>query len=86
VAEDHLVDVGLRELLGLDLVLLGRAQEVVEERDVELQHLDELDDPPVGDVELAVEVERARVRVRAVDGDLAVVDVTAELGRILVQR
>jgi hypothetical protein len=36
VPEDHLVDVGLRELLGLDLVLLARAQEVVEERDVSL--------------------------------------------------
>src|SRR6266540_555531 len=31
VPDDDLVDVGLRELLGLDLVLLGRPQEVVEE-------------------------------------------------------
>ena len=61
VAEDDLVDVGLRELLRLDLVLLRRAEQVVEERDVELQHLDELDDAAVGDVELAVEVERARI-------------------------
>jgi hypothetical protein len=50
----------------------------------ELQHLDELDDAAVGDVELAVEVERARIRVRAVLGDLAVVDVAGELGRVLV--
>ena len=41
-------------------------------------------DAAVGDVELAVEVERARVRVRAVLGDLAVVDVAGELGRVLV--
>ena len=84
VAEDHLVDVGLRELLRLDLVLLRRAEQVVEERDVELEHLDELDDAAVGDVELAVEVERARIGVRAVLGDLAVVDVAGELGRVLV--
>ena len=84
VAEDHLVDVGLRELLRLDLVLLRRAQQVVEERDVQLQHLDELDDAAVGDVELAVEVERARIAVRAELGDLAVVDVAGQLGRVLV--
>ena len=84
VTDDHLVDVGLRELLRLDLVLLRGAEQVVEERDVELQHLDELDDAAVGDVELAVEVERARIGVGAVLGDLAVVDVAGELGRVLV--
>ena len=84
VADDDLVDVGLRELLRLDLVLLRRAEQVVEERDVELQHFDELDDAAVGDVELAVEVEGARVGVGAVLGDLAVVDVAGELGRVLV--
>ena len=84
VAEDDLVDVGLRELLRLDLVLLRRAEQVVEEGDVELQHLDELDDAAVRDVELAVEVERARVGVGAVLGDLPVVDVAGELGRVLV--
>jgi hypothetical protein len=47
--QDDLVDVGLRELLGLDLVLLRRAQEVVQERHVELEDLDELDDSAVGD-------------------------------------
>ena len=84
MADDDLVDVGLRELLRLDLVLLRRAEQVVEERDVELQHLDELDDAAVRDVELAVEVERARIGVRAVLGDLPVVDVAGELGRVLV--
>jgi hypothetical protein len=84
VADDQLVDVGLGELLGLDRVLLRRAQEVVEERDVELEHLDELDDAAVGDVELAVEVEGARVGVGAVLRDLAVVDVAGQLGRVLV--
>ncbi len=82
--DDHLVDVGLGELLRLDLVLLRGAQQVVEERHVELQHLDELDQPAVGDVELAVEVEGARVGVRAVLGDLAVVDVAGQLGGVLV--
>ena len=84
VAEDHLVDVGLRELLRLDLVLLRRPEEVVEERHVQLQHLDELDDAAVGDVELAVEVEGPRIAVRPVLGDLPVVDVAGELGRVLV--
>ncbi len=84
MADDDLVDVGLRELLRLDLVLLGRAEQVVEEGHVELEDLDELDDAAVGDVELAVEVERARIRVGAVLGDLAVVDVAGELGRVLV--
>jgi hypothetical protein len=84
VPEDHLVDVRLRELLGLDRVFLGRAEEVIEERDVELQELDELADAAVGDVELAVEVEGARVGIRAVERDLAVVDVARELGGVLV--
>src|SRR2546423_199498 len=84
VAEDDLVDVGLRELLRLDLLLLRRAEQVVEERDVELQDLDELEDAAVRDVELAVEVERARIRVRSEGGDLAVVDVAGQLGRVLV--
>ena len=72
------------ELLRLDLVLLRRAQQVVEEGDVQLQHLDELDDAAVGDVELAVEVEGARIAVRAELGDLPVVDVAGQLGRVLV--
>ena len=84
VAEDHLVDVRLGELLRLDLVLLRRPEQVVEERHVELEHLDELDEAAVGDVQLAVEVERPRVAVGAVLGDLAVVDVAGQLGRVLV--
>ncbi len=39
-------DIGLRELLRLDLVFLGGPQQIIEERDVELEHLDELDDRP----------------------------------------
>jgi hypothetical protein len=84
VPDDHLVDVRLGELLRLDHVLLARAEQVVEERDVELEHLDELDDAAVRDVELAVEVEGPGVAVRAVLRDLAVVDVAGELGGVLV--
>ncbi len=65
-------------------MFLGRAEQVVEERDVELQDFDELDDAAVRDVELAVEVEGARIRVRSEDRDLTVVDVARELGRVLV--
>src|SRR5204862_5035276 len=75
VTDDDLVDVSLRELLRLDLALLRRTEQVVEEGDVELQDLDELEDAAVRDVELAIEVERARIRVRAERGDLAIVDV-----------
>src|SRR5262245_2105732 len=84
VPDDDLVDVGLGELLRLDRVLLGRPEEVVEEGDVELQDLDELDDPAVGDVELPVEVEGARVGVGAVLGDPALVQVPRQLRRVLV--
>ena len=82
--DDHLVDVGLGELLGLDLVFLAGTQQVVEERHVELEDLDELDDAAVGDVELAVEVEGPGIALGAVLGDLAVVDVTGQLGGVLV--
>ena len=84
VAENHFVDVGLGEFLGLDLVLLAGAQQVVEERHVELEHFDELDDAAIGDVELAVEIERPRIAVAAIFGDLAIVDVAGQFGRVLV--
>ena len=84
VTDDDLVDVGLGELLGLDLVFLAGAEQVVEEGDVELEDLDELDDAAVGDIELAVEIEGARVALGAVFGDLAIVDVAGQLGRVLV--
>ena len=84
VADDHLVDIGLGELLRLDPVFLAGAQQVVQERHVELQHFDKFDNPAVGDVEFAVEVERPRIAVAAILGDFAVVDVAGELGGVLV--
>ena len=69
---------------GLILCSWLAPEQVVEERHVELQHFDELDDAAVGDVEFAVEVERPRVAVAAVLGDLAVVDVAGQLGGVLV--
>jgi hypothetical protein len=60
VAQDHLVDEVWANFLGL-IVCSCERPEVVEERDVQLEHLDELADAAVGDVELAVEVERPRV-------------------------
>ena len=84
VPDDDLVDVGLGELLGLDLVFLAGPEQVVEEGDVELEDLDEFDDAAIGDVELAVEVERPGVALGAVLGDLAVVDVAGQLGGVLV--
>ena len=84
VTDDDFVDVGLGELLGLDLVFLAGTEQVVEEGDVELEDLDELDDAAVGDVELAVEIEGAGVALGAVLGDLAIVDVAGQLGGVLV--
>ena len=84
VTDDDFVDVGLGELLGLDLVFLAGTQQIVEERDVELEDFDEFDNAAVGDVELAVEVEGARIALGAIFGDLAIVDVAGQLGRVLV--
>jgi hypothetical protein len=84
VPDDHLVDRRLRELLRLDRVLLTGSEQVVEERDVELENLDELEHTAVRDVELSVEVEGTRVGVGPVLRDLAVVDVARQFGRVLV--
>src|SRR5262245_38522982 len=84
MTDDDFVDVGLRKLFRLDLVFLASAEQVIEEGHLELQDFDELDYAAVSDVELAVEVERARIGVRAVDRDLPIVDVTRELRRVLV--
>ena len=84
VAQDDFVDVGLGEFLGLDQMFLAGAQQVVQERDVELEDFDEFDDAAIGDVEFAVEVEGARVGVGAELGDLAVVDVAGQFGAVLV--
>ena len=65
-------------------MLLARGQEVVEERDIEFEHLDELDDAAVRDAELTVEVERARIAVGAEFRDAPIVDVTGQLRAVLV--
>ena len=84
MADDDFVDIGLRELLRFDLVFLAGAEQVVQERDFEFQDFDEFNDAAVGDIEFAVEIERARIGVGAVDGDLAIVDVARQFGGILV--
>ena len=84
VAEDHFVDVGLRELLRLDHVFLRCAQQVIQERHIELEHFDEFDDAAIGDVQFAVEVERARIGIRAILRDLAIVDVAGQFRGVLV--
>src|SRR5580704_11745228 len=84
MADNDRVDVGLSKLLRLDLVLLRSAQQVVQERHIELEHFDEFDHAAVGDVEFAVEVERPRIALAAELGNFAIVDVAGEFGRILV--
>src|SRR5262249_59616553 len=84
MSEDYFIYICLSKLLRLDLVFLTGAEQIVEERDIKLQDLYELDQAAVGDVQLAIEVEGARVAVGAVLGDLAIVDVAGQLGRVLV--
>ncbi len=55
--------------LGLMRCSCEGAQQVIQERDVELEHFHELDDAAIGDVEFTVEVEGARIGVRAVLGE-----------------
>ena len=84
MADDDFIDIGLRELLRFDLVLLACAEQVIQKCDFELQDFDELDDAAIGYIEFAVEVERASIRVGAIDGDLPIIDIAREFGRILV--
>src|SRR5207253_1128852 len=83
-AQDYFVDVGVREFLWFDLVFLGCAQKIVEEGDIELEYFNELYQPAVGDVQLAVEVEGPRIAIGAELGDLAIIDVAGQLRRVLV--
>src|SRR4029077_4396743 len=57
---------------------------IVQERDIQLEHLDEFHQSAIGDVELAVEVKRARIAVGPEFGNLAIIDVARKLGRVLV--
>ena len=61
VRDDDLVGVDHGEAPGLDGLLLREREQAVEELLVNLQHLDELHDAAVGDVQLAVEAVRAGV-------------------------
>jgi hypothetical protein len=84
MADDHLVDMGLGELLGFDHMFLGSAEEVVEEGHIQFQDLDKFDEAAIGHVELPVEIEGPRVRIGPEDRDFPVVDVSGELGGILI--
>src|SRR5690348_4035123 len=84
MADNHFIDIRLRKLLRLDLMLLRSAEQIVQERYVELQHFDELNHATISDIELAIEVESARIRVRTVLGDFTVIDVAGELGGVLI--
>ncbi len=83
VGNDHLVGVDHREAAGLDVLLLGEGEEHVEEALVDLQHLNELHHPPVGDVELAVEAVAAGIAFRADLADRRKVDAADQFGDVL---
>ena len=84
VPNDHLVNISLGKLLRLDAMLLAGPEQVVEKGHIQLEHLDKLDDAAIGDIKLAIEVKGARVRVRAVDSDLTIINIARQLGRVLV--
>ena len=84
MTQDDLIDVGLGEFLGLDLVFLRSAQQIIEEGHIELEHFDELHQTAIGNVQFTIEVKAARVAVGAVLGNLAIINVACKLGGILV--
>src|SRR5262245_34007446 len=55
MSQDHFVNVRLSELLWLDFMLLRSAEKIIEKGHIEFEHLDKLDQPAVGNVELAIE-------------------------------
>ena len=61
VTDNDFIDIGLRKLLGLDLVLLRSTEQIVQEGHIELKNFDELNDTTISDVEFAVEIKRARI-------------------------
>ena len=75
VGDDDFINVGLGELFGFDDMLLRSTQQVIKEGDFQFEHLNELNEPSVGDAELTVKAERPWVTVGAVDGDEAVINV-----------
>ena len=84
VADDDFVDICLREFLRFDLVFLAGTQQIVQKRDIQFEDFDEFNQPAIGDVELAVKIERPRIAVGPVFGDLAVIDVAGQFRRVLV--
>ena len=76
VGEDDQVGVDEGEARGLDGLLPGDGVQLVQEALFGLEHLDELDDAAVGDVQFAVEVVGARVGLGAVLGQGLDVDAT----------
>ena len=83
VRDHHLVGVNHREAPGLDVLLLGQGEQHVQKALVHLEHLDELHDAPVGDVQLTVEAVSARVALRAVLADGGEVNRAGKLADVL---
>ncbi len=84
MANNDLVDVRLGKLLGFDDVLLGGTEQVVKKCHVQLEDLHKLDHTSVRHIELTIKVKGPGVRVGAIGGYLAVVDIACQFGRVLV--
>jgi len=50
-------------------VFLARPEQVVQEGHIQFQNFDEFNNAAVGDVQFTIEVERARIGIRAIFGD-----------------
>src|SRR5690606_14219670 len=84
MADNDFINIGLWKALRLDFVLLRCAEQIVKKRDVQLEYFNEFNQAAIGDVELTVKVESTWIGFTAVFGDLPVVDVAGEFGRILI--
>ena len=84
MSKDHFINVRLGEFFGFDAVFLASAEQIVQKRHVQLEHFDELDDSPVRNVELAVEIKRSRVAIATVLGDFSIVNVAGQLSSVLI--
>ena len=65
-------------------MFLRRAEQVVEESDIQLQDFNEFNHSAISHIEFAVKIEGSRIRFAAVFSDLAIINVTGQLCTVLI--
>ena len=83
VRDDDLVGVDHREPAGLDILLLRKGQQVVEELLVAFEHLDEFHHAAVRNVQLPIKAEGPRVRLHPILTNRGEVDAAGQLRDVL---